>query len=115
MSTTLEEHCIEAKAAAKLYAETEADLLKLRVARRATYFGGKMATSAITIILGAVSSVILLISLGFVFADVFQNTALGFLCSGLVGLVLTAIAAVTMRKFVERFIIQSVLKGFFNV
>jgi hypothetical protein len=115
MSNTLEDSYIEAKAAAKLYAEAEVDLVKLKVAKRTTRFVGKVVASAITLLFGAVSLVILLSALGFALSDYFQNTSVGFLCSGLVGIVFTAIAAASMRKIVERPIIQRVLKELSDV
>lgn len=115
MSTLLEDHYIEAKAAAKLYAESEVDLVKLKVAKTATRYGGKVIAAVVILLLSCVSFAILLIALGFALADVLQNTALGFLCAGLAGFLITLIAAFTLRKVVESSIIQSVLKELYNV
>lgn len=115
MDSMLEEHYVEAKAAAKLYAEAEADLVKLKVAKRATRYLSKMISSIIMILLLIGSVMILLIALGFALGDLLQNTSLGFLCSGIVGLICTGIATLFIRKLVERSIIQKILNELSNV
>lgn len=114
MSTKLEDHYIEAKAAAKLYAEAEADLLKLKLAKKTTRFSGKLVMSVIVLLLGIVCITILLIALGFAFADYFENTALGFLCSAGAGILLTLLASLTLRRLIERSFIKKVLKELSN-
>jgi len=114
MSKKLDEHYAEAKAAAKLYAEAEVDLLKLKVAKVTTRYIGKVVTFVIILLIGASSFVILLIALGFVLGVYLQNTGLGFLCAGIIGLLLVAISALFLRKVVERFVLQDVLSELFD-
>jgi hypothetical protein len=111
----IEEHVLEAKAAVKLYAESEADLIKLRFARKTTRVAGKLTAALITLMLGMVALVILLIALGFFLSDALNNAALGFLCSGGIALLLVVISAFSMRKIVERPIIQKLLKELSDV
>ncbi len=114
MSNKFEDQYIEAKAAAKLYAETEADLVKLKLVKRTTRYVGKLIAVTITILFGFVSLIILLMSLGFALAEYFQSASLGFLCSGGIGLFITLIASLAVRKILNRSIIQAILKEIYD-
>jgi hypothetical protein len=114
MSNKFEDQYIEAKAAAKLYAETEVDLVKLKLVKRTTRYVGKLIAATITILFGFVSLIILLMSLGFALAEYFQSASLGFLCSGGIGLFITLIASLAVRKILNRSIIQAILKEIYD-
>jgi MFS superfamily sulfate permease-like transporter len=114
MSTKLEDRYVEAKAAAKLYAETEADLIKLKLVKGTTRYIGKFIATTLTILLGFVSLIILLMALGFALAEYFQSASLGFLCSGGIGLFITLLASMLLRKILNRSIIQGILKELYD-
>lgn len=114
MGSKLEDQYIEAKAAAKLYAETETDLVKLKIAKTATRYIGKMAALILIVLLGLLSCLMLLMALGFALGDVLQNNSLGFLCSAGVGLFITLLAALVLRKILNRSIVQRIIKELYD-
>lgn len=114
MGTKLEDQYVEAKAAAKLYAETETDLIKLKTAKAATHYIGKFLTSIFVVLLGFISCLMILMALGFALGEVFQSMSLGFLCAGGVGIVLTLLAAFLLRKILNRSLLQEILKKLYD-
>jgi len=114
MSTKVEDRYVEAKAAAKLYAETEADLVKLKLVKGTTRYVGKFIATALTILLGLVSMIILLMALGFALAEHFQSASVGFLCAGGIGLFITLLASLLLRKILNRSIIQGLLSELYD-
>jgi hypothetical protein len=114
MSNTLEDRYIEAKAAAKLYAEAEVDLVKLKIAKKATRYSAKFIALFVVLLMGAASTIILLVALGFFLSDLFEDAALGFLCSAGAGFFVTILFAFLLRKALERPIIRRILKDLYN-
>jgi len=114
MGTKLEDQYVEAKAAAKLYAETETDLVKLKIAKSTTRYISKIIASALVILLGLLSCLMLLMALGFALGEVFHSNSLGFLCSGGVGLFATLLASLLLRKILNRSLIQGILKELYD-
>lgn len=112
MMGNLEKQYVEARAAAKLYAEAETDLIKLKFARKSARLFSSFASASITLLFGAVSLMVLLISVGFALGNFLDSVPLGFLCAGICGLIFTAIVAVGAKKVLEKPIIKSVLKEF---
>jgi uncharacterized membrane protein required for colicin V production len=113
MGNRLDEYYAEAKAAAKLYTEAEADLLRLKVAKKTSRYISKVIAFVITLLIGISSFIVLLMALGFALGIYFQNTALGFLFAGGVGLLLSLCALLILRKIIERSVIRKVLNELF--
>ncbi len=106
----LKDDFIEGKAAIKLYTENEKELLKLRIARRSTRVLTRITAICISFLFGLISMLLLLMAVGFAFGTYFNNLALGFLCAGGVGIVLTIISVGLAKRVLEKPIIHQVLK-----
>ncbi len=111
----LKDDFIEGKAAIKLYTENEKELLKLRIARRSTRVLSRAVAVCISFMFALITVLILLIAAGFAFGAYFENLAIGFLCAGGVGIILTLGSIALTKRLLEKPIIQQVLKDLSDV
>lgn len=114
MKKILEEQYIQTKAATRLYVEAEKDALKLKLAKRIT----RVVTTTVSWLLSlgfiALCVIMLLFTMGFALGDYLGSYGLGFLYASGLAVVLTIIAVISVKKIVQRPILQNIINELFD-